>query len=140
MKKIFFLFLIVLAAACGKYTTPGKVERKIVKGSWNMFEFIDNGNSLMETYNGIALSFSEGGEIATTSENKVKGTWSVGSDRNPALLYMTFPDETDSMHVLSDDWVVYKLTNDECILKRNMGNSFDYDASLDGLILRKVIE
>ncbi|MGV3629949.1 MAG: hypothetical protein ACO1O6_02010 [Bacteroidota bacterium] len=140
MKKLFFLLLVVSAvvAACGKYTTPKKVNRMIVDGSWNMAEFIDNGNSILSKYAGVALTFSEGGELATTSENTVHGTWETGSARTPAILYMNFTTEVDSMHVLSDDWVVYKLTKSECILKRNQGETFDYDGSMDHLTLRKV--
>ncbi len=140
MKKIVFLLLVAFTVlvACGKYTTPNKVNRMIVKGSWNMAEFIDNGNSILSKYAGVALTFSEGGQLATTSEHTVYGSWETGSNRNPALLYINFTDETDSLHVLSDDWVVYKLTKNECILKRNMGESFDYDGSMDRLTLRKV--
>lgn len=139
MKKIFFLLLVTSAviAACGKYTTPKKVNRMIVDGSWNITSFVDNGISIIK-YSDVALAFAEGGELATTSEHTVYGTWETGSNRNPALLYINFPTETDSLHVLSDDWVVYKLTKMECILKRNMGETYDYDNSMDGLTLRKV--
>lgn len=139
MKKVFFLLLVIFTviAACGKYTTPGKVNRMIVDGSWNITALADNGTSVIK-FNGVSLSFAEGGELATTSDHTVSGTWETGSSRNPAILYINFPTETDSLHVLSDDWVVYKLTKMECILKRNMGETFDYDGSMDGLTLRKV--
>lgn len=136
MKKLLICSLIFVVAACGKYTTPKKVERKIVKGTWNIFEFVDNEKSLLNKYAHITMTFGDS-TIATTSPSAVSGTWSVGTDRNPALLYMTFPDAIDSMHVFSDDWVVYKITKSECILKRNMGNSYDYGNSMDGLTLRK---
>ncbi|MCE3296439.1 MAG: hypothetical protein K0R65_2153 [Crocinitomicaceae bacterium] len=139
MKKIFFLVLVIsfVVAACGKYTTPRKVNRMIVDGSWNITEFIDNGNSIQAKYSEVSMTFTEGGDLITSSEHAVNGSWEVGNARTPAILYINFPSEVDSMHVLADDWVVYKLTREECILKRNMGETFDYDGSKEGLTLRK---
>lgn len=91
----------------------------------------------MKKYSNVTISFGENGTVATTSENAATGTWSVGTDKNPAVIYLNFPTELDSMHVFSDDWVVYKLTSKECVLKRKMDETFDYDASLDRISLLK---
>ncbi|MFN5416944.1 MAG: hypothetical protein ACK5B9_07820 [Flavobacteriia bacterium] len=137
MKKIILLSLILILFACGKYTTPNKVNRKLDNGTWNIQEFIDNDKSLMKKYAGVTISFGENGTVATTSENAASGTWSSGTDKNPALIYLNFPTELDSMHVFSDDWIVYKLTSKECVLKRKKDETFDYDASLDRISLLK---
>jgi hypothetical protein len=137
MKKIIMFTAILALVACAKYTTPKKVTNKLTVGSWKVFSFVDNDKSLILKYQDVAFSFLEEGAVNTTSDSNVSGTWSVGTDKNPALLYLNFNTEADSMHVISDDWVVYKLTNSECVLKRNMGKDFDYDGSLDGLTLKK---
>lgn len=137
MKKIILLTLILSVFACGKYTTPRKVNNKLVDGSWNISNFTDNGVSLSQRFSDVTFTFGEDGSVLTTSPSAVSGTWDVGTDKNPALIYINFPTETDSMHVFTDDWVVYKLTKSECILKRNMEAGFDYDSSLDGLTLLK---
>ena len=129
--------MIFSLLSCGKYTTEKKVNRKLDNGTWNLQEFVDNGHSLMNKYSGITISFGENGAVATTSESAVSGTWSVGTDKNPAVIYINFPTEVDSMHVFNDDWIVYKLTSKECILKRKMDGTFDYDASLDKINLLK---
>lgn len=137
MKKIIFILVVFGVFGCGKYTTPKKVSRKIVSGTWNIQKFMDNDTSIIGKYTGILMSFGEDGNVETTSDSKVSGTWEVGSDRNPAILYINFPDETDSMHVLSDDWIVYKITKSECILKRNKGEMYDYKNSENELSLSK---
>ncbi len=138
MKNILYFTVLFLFVSCAKYTTPNKVERKLVKGTWYMFEFYENGLSRMDNYKNVSLTFTKDGGLETSTTNKVKGTWEVGTPKNPAILYIDFPDQTDDMHFVSDDWVVYKLTSTECVLKRNGGEEVDYDALLDRLTLRKI--
>lgn len=137
MKITLYITLLVSLLACAKYTTPNKVTRKLTNGTWLINEFLDNEKSLLKKYQDVALGFSESGGVISTSESAVSGTWSMGSDKNPAVMYLNFP-ETDSMHVLSDDWVVFKLNNEECILKRKNDNeNFNYESTYDRLRLLK---
>lgn len=141
MKIIAICLVFIGLLACAKHTTPRKVERKLGEGSWLMTEFIEGGKSILKKYKDVSFSFSEEGSVVTTSANSVKGSWYLGENRNPAVLYLTFP-ETDSMHAISDDWIVYSINKTECVLKRYQGttggvDAFDYDASLDRLTLSK---
>lgn len=118
MKVLLYLVLFASVLGCAKKTNPGKVNRKLTEGKWIITEFVDNNVSIIKKYTGVSLSFATEGTVLTTSEAESSGTWSVGSAKNPAILYMTFSD-VDSLHVLTDDWQVTSLTKKECILKRN---------------------
>ncbi len=138
MKNILYLIVLLATVSCAKYTTPKKVERKLTKGTWYMYEFYENEMSRMDDFKNVSFTFTKDNIVETSSASKVKGTWEVGSPKNPAILYLNFQGQTDNMHFVSDDWIVYKLNSTECVLKRNMGEEVDYDALLDRLILRKI--
>jgi hypothetical protein len=118
MKVLLYLVLIASVLSCAKRTNARKVNNKLTEGKWIITEFVDNNVSIINKYTGIAMSFSTEGTVLTTSESGASGTWSVGSAKNPAILYMTFT-EVDSLNVLTDDWQVTSLTKKECLLKRN---------------------
>ncbi len=137
MKIILYLTLFVAILACSKHTTPKKVNKRLTEGSWAITEFIDNEISILKKYQNVSLGFSDAGNINAISETGASGSWSVGNDKNPTILYLNFPELTDSLHVLTDDWVVFKLTKDLCILKRNNISGFNYETSIDQLTLTK---
>ncbi len=113
----------------------------INKGRWQITTFVDNGKNIRSSYKDVSLSFAEAGTVLSTSATGVSGTWYVGTNKNPAVIYMTFPD-VDSMNVLSDDWAVVELSKNQCILKRNLGkpdgkDEINYEPILDNLTLVK---
>ena len=133
MKIVLYIVLICYLIACSKYTTPKKVHRKLVVNTWLVNEFIDNQKSIVNKFSGIGFNFAKDGTVLTTSQSRVSGTWSVGSNSNPAIIYLNFPN-TDSMNIFSDDWIVYKLTSLECILKRKSDNeNYNYTKNNDRL-------
>ncbi len=141
MRIVILFALIISIYGCDKRTTPRKVEKKLTNGAWLINEFIDNDSSLIAHYNNLRLRFGKEGEVNATFKTQVNGTWSVGTDRNPAVIYLELPP-IDSLHVLSDDWVVYKLNSEEVIFKRKVGKSgvkdeFDYGKETDKLVFLK---
>jgi hypothetical protein len=141
MKYLVYLVVFGFVFSCAKHTRPRKTNRILTEGKWLIVGFVDEGKNLIKSYKNVSLSFGDNGEVLTTSQNNVNGEWYLGTNRNPAVIYMSFP-ENDSMNVISDDWAVYKLTSKECILKRNLGTTdtkekIDYDAVLDNLTLVK---
>lgn len=141
MKYLVYLVIFGFIFSCAKHTTPRKVNRILTKGKWQIVSFVDNDKDLMKSYKDVTLSFGDNGEVISTSDNGVAGTWYVGANKTPAVIYIKFP-ENDSMNVISDDWAVYKLTSRECTLKRNLGTTdekekIDYDGILDNLTLVK---
>jgi hypothetical protein len=137
MKIALYSLLVISLIACSKYTTPKKVTKKLTVGTWLLNEFFEDEKSIIKKYKDVSFTFSEEGTVATTSESKVSGTWELGSDKDPAIMYLNFP-ETDSMHVLSDDWIVFKINKEECILKRKVDEeNFSYESSFDRVRLLK---
>jgi hypothetical protein len=137
MKNILYLALFIAFVACSKQISPKKVNKRLTEGSWAITEFIDNEISILKKYQKVSLGFSNAGNISVISESGASGSWSVGNDKNPTILYLNFPEETDSLHVLTDDWVVYKFSKDFCVLKRNNKPGFNYETSIDQLTLTK---
>ncbi|MES2588634.1 MAG: hypothetical protein V4622_06590 [Bacteroidota bacterium] len=137
MKIVLYLVVLVSLLACAKHPSPKRVTAKLTTGTWLMTEFIDNEVSILDRYEDVALQFSSEGSVLSTSDSSATGKWSVSNDKNPTILYLTFSN-VDSMHVLADDWVVYKLTKSECTLKRlQVEEGFNYGASMDRLTLVK---
>ncbi|TNE54349.1 MAG: hypothetical protein EP338_08010 [Bacteroidetes bacterium] len=142
IKAIILIAILIGVYGCSKRTTPRKVEKRLTEGSWNVLQFIDNDSSLTQYYKQLSLRFGKEGVVNSNFVTQVAGKWSIGTDKNPAVIYIEFP-EIDSLHVLSDDWVVTKIEEAECVLKRHPGaeavgnKDFDYDAITDNLTLYK---
>lgn len=139
MRVVLILVILIGALGCSKYTTPRKVNRKLTDGTWLINEFIENEKSLMSKYKNITMAFGEDGTLNVTTGSKIVGKWYAGADRTPAVVYIELP-ETDSLHVIADDWIVYELNKTKCVLKRRQGaddEDFDYDKFLDNLTLYK---
>jgi len=122
---------IVLLGGCTKYTTPRKVERRISDGSWTISSFSVNGESVALLYAGYNFNFGEEGNIKVSGEFSANGSWELGLNRNPAILYLSFPP-VGGLEYLSDDWQVAEMKKDLMRLERN-------DSSGEGgtLVFRK---
>lgn len=120
------VMLILVAVSCTKYTTPKKVERRLPTGTWKITSFTIGGLSAVEDYKTHTFAFSESGGIAVKAELgfAASGSWSTGLNKNPAILYLSFPP-VGGLEYLADDWQVVELQKNLIKLKRN-------DASADG--------
>jgi len=119
-KWIFALLALVLLAGCAKRTNPKNVERRITKGSWTVASFSIGGESLAENYAFYAFTFKESGETMVLGQDGdvFTGSWNLGLNRNPAVLYLNFPPG-GGLEYLADDWEVVKSTRSELKLERN---------------------
>ena len=141
MKILVILALLIGIYGCDKRTTPRKVEKKLTTGAWLINDFVDGDSSLIDYYNNLRLRFGKEGSVSATFKSQVDGEFAIGTDRNPATIYIDFP-ATDSLHVLSDDWAVVLLSDDKVILKRKVGKTgekdeFDYEKETDNLTFYK---
>lgn len=127
MKKFFFLSILVLfvSASCKTKTTPRKVERFLPGEFWKVTNFTDNGVNLTANYSAYLIGFSENGSASIQISGEfdpVNGAWSVGTGKNPAILYLNFPLTTPldtNIMLLTDDWQVNSITDKEIKLSRN---------------------
>jgi hypothetical protein len=126
MKLIITLCCAVLLLGCGKRTTPHKVERILEKDTWKITEFINNGSNTTLNYLDYIFTFQESGTVRVTGSMgyQSSGSWSVGENKNPAILYLVFPFEGE-LQYMSDDWQVTKISRNECDLTRNDHNNSD---------------
>lgn len=123
MKKWLFAvvaLLLIVGNSCSKYTTPRKVERLIVDGSWTLTSFTVDGESVLENYSGYTFGFGEeGGAVVRGPGNFTSsGSWEVGLNKDPAILYLSFQPE-GGLEFLADDWQVVEIKKDLMRLKRN---------------------
>ena len=130
------LFAMVIAFAgantsCEKYSSPNKVERHIVNGSWKLTSaFIDN-NDVTDVYENYSFTFSQQGDIDVLGDETISGIWSTGIERNPATLSLTLTPFAPFCD-LNADWTVTTCKKDRMTLELR-GSS-----SIDILIISKV--
>lgn len=116
---IFSLALVILVA-CSKFTNPKRVERKITKGSWKIASFATGGVSSADSFATYSFNFDENQNVIVTSTGGFKGygSWSLGLDKKPTILYLNFPPQ-GNLDLLADDWQVLSMTKNSLKLKRN---------------------
>ena len=111
------LFLTLLA--CSKYTTPRKVERRITaEGTWKISTFMIDGVSVTGNYSTYTFSFGKDGSVSVKGGIVSTGEWSVGSEKDPAILYLSFPP-VGGLEYVTDDWIVTEVKKNTIRLKRN---------------------
>jgi hypothetical protein len=85
--------LLFAVAGCTKYTTPRKVSKRIVDGSWTITSFTIDGESVASQYAGYTFGFGESGSVivkASAIGLSESGSWELGLNKNPAILYLSF--------------------------------------------------
>jgi hypothetical protein len=122
---------MLLFVGCSKYTTPRKVEKRITKGSWTITTFTIEGESVVLNYALSTFTFGDGGDISVNGGIEANGHWEVGLNKNPAILYLSFPP-VGGLEYLADDWQVVEMKKDLMRLKRN-----DDSGSNSTLIFKK---
>ncbi len=114
--------LLVAISGCTKYTTPRKVEKRLGVGTWRITSFTSGEENLVLNYAFYTFVFDSDGQVEVREGTTVDGTWEVGNDKNPALLYLSFP-AVDGLEYLSDDWQVLEMKKNLMKLKRNTSSS-----------------
>lgn len=130
----FLMIVLVLFGAtssCEKYSSPNKVERFIVNGSWKLTSaFIDN-VEVTAVYANYSFTFSKEGEIDVIGEPTISGNWTTGIEKNPTTLNLTLTPFAP-FYDLNADWTVTTCKKDRMTLEL-AGSS-----SIDVLIISKV--
>jgi hypothetical protein len=125
------LVLLGSTTSCEKYSSPNKVERLIVNGSWKLTSaFIDN-NEVTALYANYSFTFSSAGNIDVIGEPTISGIWSTGIEKNPTTLNLTLTPFAP-FYDLNADWTVTTCTKDRMTLEL-AGGSF-----IDILIISKI--
>lgn len=118
------IFALLLFAGCTKYTTPHKVEKRIVKGTWKISIFTIEGTSVASQYSTYTFVFNDSKSISVGGGITASGTWQVGLGKNPAILYLNFPP-VGGLEYLADDWQVTEMQKDLMRLKLNDSNGMN---------------
>lgn len=109
---------VLLFVGCSKYTTPRKVEKRLVEGSWKISTFTVDGISIGESYSTYIFSFGESGGVSVKGGVLANGNWEMGLIKDPAVIYLSFP-AVGGLEYLADDWQVLEMKKDQMRLKRN---------------------
>lgn len=118
--------LVILGATsgCEKYSSPNKVERHIVNGSWKLTSaFIDN-NNVTHVYANYSFTFSKAGEIDVIGESTISGIWETGIEKNPTTLNLTLTPFAP-FYDLNADWTVTTCKKDRMTLELAGASSID---------------
>ncbi|MES2557732.1 MAG: hypothetical protein V4604_16360 [Bacteroidota bacterium] len=123
MRQLMIIVVLLVAiSGCTKYTTPRKVEKRLGVGTWRITSFTSGEENLVLNYAFYTFVFDSDGQVEVREGTTVDGTWEVGNDKNPALLYLSFP-AVDGLEYLSDDWQVLEMKKNLMKLKRNTSSS-----------------
>lgn len=129
---ILLLFAIAFSfSSCEKHTTPEKLDKKITKGNWRIGKAVIANTNVTATYNGYLFGFTSNQNIEVSGTVATTGSWYHGTEKNPVILFLSFPATFPELYVLSDDWQVNQLSNSQMVMKRN-------DSTDDEIIFRKV--
>jgi len=109
---------VFLFVGCSKYTTPRKVEKRLVEGTWKISIFTMGGESIVENYATDKFTFAESGKISVKGGVLANGSWEMGLIKDPAVIYLSFP-AVGGLEYLADDWQVLEMKKDMMRLKRN---------------------
>jgi hypothetical protein len=123
MKQLMIMVvLLVTVSGCTKYTTPRKVEKRITEGTWRITSFTSGVDVLTLNYALDEFVFDKDGQVEVRGGSTVDGTWELGGDKDPALLYLSFP-AVDGLEYLSDDWQVLEIKKNLMKLQRNQSGN-----------------
>lgn len=115
--------LVFVLAACSKHSSPRRVKKVLPGDSWKISSFTIEGQSVLDNYSSYSFTFDEGGSIAVVGQGfSSSGSWETGLDRNPCILYLSFPP-VGGLEYIADDWQVSQVKKDEITLKRNDDSS-----------------
>jgi len=119
-----FALLLVGGSSCEKYSSPNKVERLIVDGTWKLSSaFIDN-NEVTADYVNYSFNFSADGEIDVIGEPTISGIWTTGIEKNPTTLNLTLTP-FDPFYHLNADWTVTTCKKDRMTLELAGSSAID---------------
>ena len=126
--RITFLMMVLVlfgtTSSCEKYSSPNKVERHIVNGSWKLTSaFIDN-NEVTSLYANYSFTFSKDGEIDVIGEPTISGSWTTGIEKNPTTLNLTLTP-FEPFYDLNADWTVTTCKKDRMTLELRGASSID---------------
>jgi len=115
--------LVFVLASCSKHTTPRRVNKVLPDGTWRITSFTIEGQSVLDDYDDYKFTFSDDGSIAVLGTGfSSHGKYETGLDRNPCILYLSFPPE-GGLEYIADDWQVTQIKKDVITLKRNDSSS-----------------
>jgi hypothetical protein len=119
------LFVLVITnSGCEKYSSPRKVERYIVNGTWRLSSaFIDN-TDMTSTFENYSFNFLQSGDIDVIGEETISGNWSTGEESNPTTLSLTLTPFSPFFH-LNADWTVTTCKSDRMTLELRGASSID---------------
>lgn len=126
--RITFLMMVLVifgaSSSCEKYSSPKKVERHIVNGSWKLTSaFIDN-NNVTDVYANYSFTFSKDGKIDVIGEPTISGIWATGIEKNPTTLSLTLTPFAP-FYDLNADWTVTTCKKDRMTLELAGASSID---------------
>ncbi|NVK63580.1 MAG: hypothetical protein HWE22_03290 [Flavobacteriales bacterium] len=124
---IAFAVLLVFAGfntSCEKYSSPRKVERHIVEGTWRLSSaFIDN-DDVTNIYANYSFNFTPEGDIVVIGDATISGSWSTGIEKNPTTLNITLTPFVP-FNDLNADWTVTTCTKERMTLELHGASAVD---------------
>lgn len=118
------LTFVGATTSCEKYSSPRKVEKHIVNGTWRLSSaFIDNVD-VTNVYANYTFNFTQEGDIVVIGDATITGSWETGIEKNPTTLDITLTPFVP-FNNLNADWTVTTCTKDRMTLELRGGSTVD---------------
>lgn len=118
------LAFVGATTSCEKYSSPRKVEKHIVNGTWRLSSaFIDNVD-VTNVYANYSFNFTQEGDIVVIGDATISGSWKTGIEKNPTTLDITLTPFVP-FNDLNADWTVTTCTKDRMTLELRGGSTVD---------------
>lgn len=140
----FMLFLSLPLISCSSdddsnsgdsSTVIAQLETSIKSGTWQVSNFVEDGNNQTSNFSGYVFTFGDNGTIVATNGSTTKnGTWNTGTDDSTPKFIMNFSDNNGPFEEISEDWRIENTTASKIDLKHVSGG----DGIVDLLTFTKI--
>lgn len=110
--------ILLVGLILGSCLKPKYVEKRITKGSWTISAFSIDNENLAGNYASYSFAFGTDGYAIVSGGFSAQGTWELGLDTKPTILYLSFP-VGGNLEYLSDDWRVVESKKSLLRLEKN---------------------
>lgn len=136
MKKLIFIFSIILFASCSSDDDAGdvittefeRIKTILPQGTWEVSKFIDDNREATMDFESFVFTFDEDGSATgATDLFSETGTWAYRSTTQEGEQLVLEFDEVTPFDKISDDWKIVSASNSRVELSDDGSSEGDTD-------------
>ncbi len=112
-----------------------QLEASITVGTWQVADFVEDGNDQTFHFSGYSFSFTTNGNVtATNGDTTMNGTWVTGTDDSTPKFILNFNVSDGPFEEISEDWRIENTSSTVIELRHVSGG----DGSVDLLTFTRL--